>query len=264
MSWADNVRIETPEQIDVDLEIAGPGSRFFAQATDWFIKWLVVFLAFLLFMIAMAGAGEMGTSAMSNYLLLGLAVLAGFVFFFGYDIYYEGHRNGQTPGKYWAGIRVVRDGGGPIDVQAACIRNLVGIADFLPFGYLLGGLVSLMNARGQRLGDMAAGSIVIRERPMTVHEDLENRILARAGADILFTPDQLGRCTPNDRHILESFFARSGNMERDARFELATKLRDLFLERTGYVATEPVRGPEPTEAFLAALYRDLKALHQHS
>jgi len=267
MSWGENLRIETPEQIDFDLEVAGPGSRFYGQVLDWVIKWLILLGLGLVCLVLVALVGIGGNSRITEggvYFLLALGGAAAFVFFLGYDIYYEGCCNGQTPGKRTAGLRVVRDTGGPIDVQAACIRNLVGLADFLPFFYLGGGLVALLNARGQRLGDMAAGTVVIRERAQGVRDDVEARILAAASDEFVFGPENLARCTANDQHILHSFFTRAGGMDSRLTRQLADKLLDVFLERTGYQLTRPFESSAAIVAFLASLYRDLKAHRQHS
>jgi hypothetical protein len=159
---------------------------------------------------------------------------------------------------------VVREGGGPIDVQAACIRNLIGLADFLPICYLLGGVISMMHKRGQRLGDMAAGTIVIRERATDAPEDLEPKILARAGQAYPFQAEQLARCNPEDPHILRAFFVRRDQLDQGSRMSLLFKLLGVFLERTAYVPVERIDDPAEAEVFLAALYRDLKTDRAHS
>jgi uncharacterized RDD family membrane protein YckC len=263
MSWGEDLRIETPEQIDFSLEIAGPGARFHGQFIDWVVKWSVVAVVAV---VAMAAAQAVGSvSEAAKFLLIALAGAAVFVFFLGYDIYFEGYRNGRTPGKAVAGLRVVRDGGGPIDVRAAAIRNLLGLADFLPFFYLGGGLIAAVNTRGQRLGDMAAGTVVIRERAGEVTDDLEPRILEQAAPEIAFGPQELAKCNAADLNVLLSFFARTEKMDPFAARQLAGKLRDTFAGRIGY---QPPTGaplsPARSLSFLAALYRDLKALHRHS
>src|SRR5262245_23024841 len=104
MSWGEKYRIETPEQIDFELEIAGPGSRFYAQFLDWLLKWGILFGAYLVCLVVFILIAERLHEGVV-YFLLGLLLVAVVAFFFGYDIYYEGCRNGQTPGKRWAGIR---------------------------------------------------------------------------------------------------------------------------------------------------------------
>jgi uncharacterized RDD family membrane protein YckC len=264
MSWADSVRIETPEQIDLDLDIAGPGSRFYAQLLDWVFKGLILLVLLIFFIVATPWLVASLDSKAPNYYLAALCLAIAFVVVFVYDIYFEGCRNGQTPGKYLAKLRVVRDGGGPIDVQAACIRNLVGLADMLPAFYLLGGTVAMLHKRGQRLGDMAAGTVVIRVRATEAPDDLEPRILKLAGDEFQFQAEHLARCKPEDLNVLRSFFARQGQMDPARRHGLATKLRWVFLERTGYTPPVPEWDEGRTLAFLAALYRDLQTVRAHA
>lgn len=265
MSWGESVRVETPEQIDFDLEVAGPGSRLVAQLLDWVYKWLILGgLALLgLFVAALAGRDPGGWSDAAESVFYGALIVVGCLVFLGYDIYFEGVRNGQTPGKRAAGIRVVRDTGGPIDVQQACIRNLVGLADFLPAFYGLGGLVMLLNVRGQRLGDMAAGTVVIRERHAVVPDDQLAWVVERAGNAYPFRREQLAHCEPGDLHVLESFFGRYGTLDPLPRRKLAANLCDIFLKKTGYQLTEPLSGSDKEVVFLAALYRDLDAQRRH-
>ena len=244
MSWYDSVRVETPEQIDFDLEVAGLGNRFLAQLIDWAFKLIVLFGVWILVAIIAAAAGIHGSwmNAVGNFFLAVMGLLL-FAAFFAYDIYFEGYGNGQTPGKRFLGIRVVRDTGGPIDSAAAAIRNLVGLADFLPMFYLLGGFVILLNGRSQRLGDMAAGTIVIRERrEEAASERLELRVKKVANPDVMLLPEHLDRCGMDDLHLLHSFFGRYSNMERWERRRLAQNLCDIFLQKTKYRPIEPIIG----------------------
>jgi len=262
MLWEENVRIETPEQIDVDLEVAGPGSRFLAQAVDWCIEIVIMAVIGLTAMIVVSLAG--GPRVAESNLFLGCMIFLLALVYIGYDVYYEGFHNGQTPGKRWAGIRVVRDGGGPIDVTAACIRNIVGLADILPFFYLLGAIVMLLNNKAQRLGDMAAGTIVIREVRDEPPDEVEEDIKAFAAPDTMFDREHLERCEATDVHVLYSFFARRSTMERRERNKLADKLCDIFLQKTGYPDSSNLDHPDDVRTFLASLYRELKAYRKNT
>jgi uncharacterized RDD family membrane protein YckC len=267
MPWAESVRIETPEQIDFDLEVAGPGSRFVAQLIDWIIKWLVLLgigLAALFAIVAMHGNGpEAWPIAMQN-LVIAVTITFAFAFFFGYDIYYEGQCNGQTPGKSHAGIRVVRDTGGPIDAKAAAIRNVVGLADFLPGLYLLGGVTMLLNSRAQRLGDLAAGTIVIREPRESAPDEVEEWIKEWASDAFVFGAEHLDGCGPKDVHVIHSLFARLESLESRQQRQLTESLRDIFLKKTGYVHSQPLYGRKAVLSFMASLYRDLQARQRNA
>ncbi len=176
------MRIETPEQIEVDLELAGLGSRFVAQLIDWFWKILITaVLGFLTAVVlAMLGAGKLAERP--NPLLLAVVIAVFYLLWLGYGIYFELRRSGQTPGKRVAGIRVIQAGGAPLDFRAACVRNLLAAADFLPVFHILGAVLILLTERRQRLGDMAAGTIVTRERAESLGADPAGELPAHAPA----------------------------------------------------------------------------------
>jgi uncharacterized RDD family membrane protein YckC len=264
MQWADEVRIETPEQIEVSLEIAGIGSRFVAQVMDWLIKWSIVLVAVLLAAVAAGMLGAALSEKTISYLLAALIIALFYAFLLGFDIYFEVRHNGQTPGKKIAGIRVLREGGAPLDFRSACVRNLLGLADFLPTFYLLGGFLVMLSSRGQRLGDMAAGTIVIRERAMRPPTELHAMIGKTAGEEFHFTADQLNACSANDRYILRSFFQRAEEMAEGPREQLALRLSETFLQKLAYQPAAPIADGFRAEAFLASLYRDLEHWAKHN
>jgi uncharacterized RDD family membrane protein YckC len=263
MQWADDFRIETPEQIDVSLELAGLGSRFVAQVLDWLIKWGLLVLIGLVVLVVLALAGTAFNDKTVQVYVATFLVALFYLLLLGYDIYFEVRHNGQTPGKKRAGLRVIREGGAPVDFRSACIRNLLAMADFLPAFFLLGGLLVLLTERRQRLGDLAAGTLVIRERALEPPADLSMQIAKVASEEFVFTADQLSACTGDDRHILRSFFQRYHQLESSPRRKLACRLAEEFLQKTGYPLTEPLRGGSEAEAFLASLYRDIEKLAEH-
>jgi uncharacterized RDD family membrane protein YckC len=259
MPWTDDVHIETPEQIELSLELAGAGSRFVAQVIDWLIKFL--FLVVLACLGAVFGA-LLGVTELS-FAALFLVVILGFFIALAYDVYYETAWNGQTPGKWVARIRVIREGGAPIDFRSACIRNVLNVADLLPAFYLLGGILVLLTPRKQRLGDLAAGTVVIRERVQEAPADVPEEIRRLASAEFTFTPAHLSACSPADRGILRSFFVRYHQMHPEPRRDLAHRLAEIFLTKTAYQPPYPLRENSQAEAFLASLYRDLEQWDRH-
>jgi uncharacterized RDD family membrane protein YckC len=195
----------------------------------------------------------------SQRLLLAVALGLVYLIWLGFDIYFELRQNGQTPGKRYAGIRVIRDGGAPLDFQAACVRNLLGMADYLPVFYVLGAILILLTPRRQRLGDLAAGTLVIRERALAAPDDLHKAVARWADPGHVFTAAQLAACSPNDRHLLRSYLLRQGHLDRDGRDSLALKLASTFQARTGYEPEFPLLSGDEATRFLASLYRDLEA-----
>jgi uncharacterized RDD family membrane protein YckC len=258
MQWTDEVRLETPEQIDVNLELAGLGTRFVAQLYDWIIK---ILLSAVLVILALICAGLLGYEPQferTKPLVLALVLGGLYLLWLGFDIYYEATHNGQTPGKRHAGIRVIRDGGAPLDFQAAAVRNLLGLADYLPSFYVLGAIIVLLTPRRQRLGDLAAGTIVVRERTLAAPAETAEVVQRIASEEYAFTAQHLAGCSANDRNILRSFLQRLETMEADSRARLALQLANTFLQKTGYQPAQPIHSGEQATVFLASLLRDLE------
>lgn len=256
MRGPDEMRIETPEQIGVDLELAGLGSRFVAQVLDWLWKVLLTLLVLVVLVLVMSvftlwkDVDDVPTVVQAA-LVVGLYAL-----WLGWGIYFEVRRNGQTPGKRTAGIRAIRQGGAAIDFRASAIRNLLAVADFLPAFFLLGAVLVLLTKKRQRLGDLAAGTVVIRERAADpFHADIDDP-LAGASDDYSFTRGQLEKVTDGERNVLRSFLQRYGTMDPESRRRLAWSLVDKFVAKTGYPADEKIRSNSDARAFLASLLRD--------
>lgn len=154
---ADDLVISTPERVAFQYPIAGIGSRFLAQAID-----LIVFG--LLALVIGIAAAAFGAVFHNSQLALLLWLLLSFCLIFGYFLVSEALFGGQTLGKRMLRLRVVQDRGEPIGFSQAAVRNLIRIVDFLPFFYGIGLVALFINGRGKRLGDLAAGTLVVRER----------------------------------------------------------------------------------------------------
>jgi uncharacterized RDD family membrane protein YckC len=151
----------TPEGIRLDVVLAGLGSRFAAYAFDFAVQ-LVAFFVFLDVVLRYA----IGTNLDETASLVAAGATAAFalVDFIGYFVIGEMLFNGRSPGKRLAGLRVVRVGGQPVSFLASLLRNVLRLVDFLPAFNMLASLLILATTHNQRLGDLAAGTIVIRER----------------------------------------------------------------------------------------------------
>jgi uncharacterized RDD family membrane protein YckC len=148
-------QVETPEGIDLPLRPAGLMVRAVAFAIDLAIRGVIMGTLF----IALAFLGKLG---------IGLGSLLLFAISWWYMVLFEVLRQGRSPGKQWMGLRVVHDDGTPIGWSASLLRNLLRFVDLLPFGYFLGTLSCLQHPAFKRLGDIAAGTLVVyNERPLT-------------------------------------------------------------------------------------------------
>ncbi|MFJ7314065.1 RDD family protein [Pseudomonas sp. NPDC098747] len=148
-------QVETPEGIDLPLRPAGLMVRAIAFAIDLGIRGLIMGVLF----IVLALLGRLG---------MGLGSLLLFAISWWYMVLFEVLRQGRSPGKQWMGLRVVHDDGTPIGWSASLLRNLLRFVDLLPFGYFLGAISCLQHPTFKRLGDIAAGTLVVySERPLT-------------------------------------------------------------------------------------------------
>jgi uncharacterized RDD family membrane protein YckC len=148
--------VATPERVSFEFQIAGLGTRAIAQILDLLLV-AVVEVAVLAFGF---GAGTVANSATVAGLLI---IVLSFINVFGYFWVSEALWSGQTLGKKAFRLRAVGDRGEPLTFMQAGIRNIVRIVDFLPYGYGVGMVVLFANGKGKRLGDLAAGTLVVKD-----------------------------------------------------------------------------------------------------
>jgi uncharacterized RDD family membrane protein YckC len=258
--YQDRLRIATPEGLPVDLVLAGLGSRFTATLIDLSFKILIAIpLAIVALLI-----GDYGTA---------LLFILWFLDYFGYDVAFEVLANGRTPGKRWTGLRVLRDDGRPVDLVSSAIRNVVRLVDGLPLSYLPAMFFILVTDRNQRLGDLAASTIVVREprrtesvstaaaplRPaMTVNGfglppgvgDLSPVRPTRTTGDIL----DVSAVSAADLAAVRGFLERRIQLTDDVRADLARRIAGALAPRVGG-ATAHLQDEELIERVAAAKSR---------
>ena len=222
----DAAHVETPEQIELDLPLAGIGSRAIAYLLDLLCQIVpIAALAIPLLLIApvekLVGKSADGLPELTT-LPLAILSLAIFAVNFGYFAIFETLWRGQSPGKRWLSLRVVKDGGFPLDGRAALVRNLLRVVDFLPAFYVVGMASLFLGASGKRIGDHAAGTLVVRERRV---RELAPPAEAPPPAD--------DRLTAEERALVEDFLRRRGELEEDARYRLARTLAARLSARLG-------------------------------
>lgn len=216
-----SISVRTPESIAFSYELAGLGSRFLALAADMFIQ-VVIFVG-LMWGIFYASSRVVSTAKVSTVdrtaesIVYAAIIAVLFLIFFGYFIAFEGFWNGQTPGKRMLGIRVVRDGGYSIDLGASFIRNLVRVGELALGFYAVSAIVSLISPENKRLGDLAAGTIVVRDaraQSLTaIRERAEEGNLHRAA---MLSDDEVA--------LIGRFIARRGTMDPQHRRRMASQI----------------------------------------
>lgn len=223
-----SISVRTPESIAFSYELAGLGSRFLAVAVDMALQLGVLLL--IVWGLYLAGShlplGPVKASVPEKTAqALGFAILAVVIFlvFFGYFIAFETFRSGQTPGKKLLGIRVVRDGGYPIDIGGAFIRNLIRIGELGLGFYALSALSCLLSSENKRLGDIAAGTIVVR--------DARAQSLTAILRDAQEPPSRMPLLSEQEHALISRFIARRGQMAAQPRRTLASQIAQSVRKR---------------------------------
>src|SRR5215468_9899572 len=158
----DELVIETPERVELHYVLANVGNRFLAAAIDHLIQVLVIVAV-----LAIAGAFSDGPLFRGSATwAAAIATLLVFGVYWGYFVIFETFWNGQTPGKRWMRLRVVREDGRPVRFFEVFVRNLLRIVvDFFPAPtYAIGVISIIFSARSKRIGDFVAGTVVVKER----------------------------------------------------------------------------------------------------
>ena len=205
--------IEIPEGLTLHAIPAGPIVRLFAWAVDLLIR-AGIYLAVIL---GLSILGEMGW---------GLAMIIMFAMEWFYPVIFEVLRDGATPGKKTFGLKVVHDDLTPISWQASILRNLLRSVDFLPIFYLFGLISTLLNQKFQRLGDLAAGTLVI-------HQHTENQKLPQFTQPAKAPQQPLLR---NEQQAILNFAQRASTMT-DARSEELARTTDPLVKSSNDAVT---------------------------
>lgn len=218
MSEALHVEVASPERVAMSLPVAGIGYRSLAYLVD--LTLIITFWVLLYFLYALTGPDVVKVVGNLSTVARVTAALGLFFFQWVYWTASEVLWRGQTPGKRLLGIRVVKADGSPIGVFESAVRNLLRVVDFLPFAYGLGAIVMLFDPRHRRLGDLAAGTLTLREEAI----DLSS-YLAKAAVPAAAPTRPL---TAAEQELLRSFAARAQSLEPAAREKLAAQLRERY------------------------------------
>jgi uncharacterized RDD family membrane protein YckC len=244
--------IETPERVELEFALASIGNRFLAVAVDHFIQYLSIFLIAWLF-LSIAGYGVSDLPETADQLVndapkwtIALMILLLFLIFAGYFIFFEWIWNGQTPGKKLLKLRVIRDDGRPLTLWEAIARNLLRICDAVP-GFVLPvysiGLVTIFLSKSdQRVGDVFAGTVVIRERTdeaPTFRETFSSPVRDVAFSRVQPKPDISGNIstlTQREIEVVEAFLRRRWDLTERQRLWMAWRiaLPLMYKLRPGY------------------------------
>ena len=210
-------------------------------------------LQLLLYIAVVAGAALIASAPLgrlSERWIMALVIFAGFVITWGYYAIFESVWKGQTPGKRWAGIRVIKDSGRPITPFEAAARNLVRIIDYLPGFYGVGIVTMLLNDKHRRVGDYVAGTLVVHET-----SDRESALFFNTPANSQFSIPQASKLTLQEAELIEVFLSRRLDIPPAIRQQNGQRIADMVCTRLGITAD--VR-PGDNENFLELLVKEFR------
>lgn len=239
MTAPDQLSIETPEQIALEFPLAGVGSRFLAVSVDMLLQVTIA----LAVMAAVSGTWSLiGSRSGGGPWYLAIVVITAFLLFYGYFAAFEAFWHGQTPGKRLIGLRVLSVTGRPARIDEAILRNLLRVVDQLPGVYAIGILTMLISSRNQRLGDLAAGTVVVHEKALSapVLTVAAPPAGGWSGAAVLTEAELL---------LVETFLQRRHELTPDVRETHARAIADRLRARLG-----PAAPPLEPEALIEALH----------
>jgi uncharacterized RDD family membrane protein YckC len=232
VEYEDTRTIATPEGVELRLRLAGVGSRFAAGTIDFSIKATIVLVIALVLGISLGGVPALIGSA--------AALLFGAIFF---DVLFEVRAGGKTPGKRALGLRVVMEDGRPVGLRASSVRNTLRLVEGLPLSYIPAIVSILVTRSNQRLGDLAAGTVVVHEAPAGA---VAREYTAPVPA---YTETwDVSAVTAQELAAVRDFLRRRSEFTPDARAALAARLAAALGGRVSGVRTEM-----PPERFLEDL-----------
>jgi len=265
----DQLSIETPELVGIDMPVAGIGSRFVALLVDYLI-WAVVIIAFWI-IVAVVDPSLSTFSKIGEKWAKALFILIPFLLYWGYFTLFEAFWNGRTPGKRVAKIRVIQRSGRGIGLFESLTRNFLRIVDQFPLVYVVGVISILVTKQHQRLGDLAAGTLVVHEREnLTTASTVssgrtftaglfdipEAPAATRPAAGLELPSINMQRLGSTDLEVLEGFFARRLDFTMETRAALAERIAAGIRAKSGMTAPQGVS----TETFLEEVARQLRDL----
>jgi uncharacterized RDD family membrane protein YckC len=240
--------IETPERVPLHFALASIGNRFIACAIDHAIQTFALVLIFLGFLLLADTTNVESAFSTAPKWVYAVMIIVLFLILTGYFAFFEWLWSGQTPGKRWLKLRVIREDGRPITFWEASVRNLIRSFDMMPAPFYSIGLISVFSTtRDQRVGDMVAGTVVVREREAEAPafakvfaSPVSDPALRRSFKPVNFTGD-LNSLTESEIQVVETFLRR--------RWDLADVPRQWMAWRVSLPILYKIRPAYDLETF---------------
>ena len=249
----DQLQIDTPEQIALELPLAGIGSRFLGLAIDTLIQLALYIIGFFALAFAAGIAGAVGMYRYFRWIPVSwapaIAILFVFCVYWGYFAFFEIIWKGQTPGKRVAKIRVIHASGRPINVYEAIGRNLLRVIDGLPGMYGVGIVCMILNNQNRRVGDYVAGTVVVHDKRTGEVKPDWNTVTESAG-----TNPKLAQVASEELVLIETYLGRRAEMDPVLRDQVAYQIATRIVEKTG-LQRDPTQS---LDDFLEAAARQIR------
>ena len=278
---SDQLNIDTPELVAIEMPLAGIGSRFIALLIDTLI-WAAGLIVLGLVLWAFKPALQ-AFSNLSYQWTVAVFTITIFLLNWGYFTLFEAFWHGRTPGKRVARIRVIQQSGRAIGIFESMARNFIRYVDQIPFFYAVGVIAVFATRQHQRLGDLAAGTLVVRDREQEtplwadtgVPADRSSSVgwgtgirtftapalsqpaaLPEPHVSVALSSSGIARLSATDLEVLEGFFARRLDLPLHTRQLLAQRIAEAIQAKSGLEIPPDVS----VETFLEATARDLRDL----
>lgn len=252
MRFFNRVTLQTPESVELEFTLAGIGNRTLALLIDYTV--LSVILIVFIFAWSFLSTQflnflkDFGDSSINLRLwLLAIALIVGFFIYTGYFVFFETLWQGQTPGKRFAKIRVIRDDGRLIGLQQATLRSLTRPFDDI----FLGAFLIMLGRREKRLGDWAAGTIVIQAEPPVAAATFAVSEQAQPLVEQLLQTTDFSQLLPDDFAVIRAYLQRRRAMAPKARAQLSLQLSQQVQT---VIALERLPATVTPDVFLEAVY----------
>jgi uncharacterized RDD family membrane protein YckC len=244
----DKLTIDTPEQTSLEFPLAGIGSRFVAMAADTAIQFVLGLALF--FLAAVVAPALTLVGKLTAEWAFAIMIIVFFLLYSAYFAFFEAVWNGQTPGKRYAQLRVIKDDGRPITAYDSVARNLLRIVDQLPVFYGVGVISIFFSKENKRLGDFVAGTVVVHEKTVEAARPfLDTQVDSSAPAY------DVSRITLDELRLIETFFQRRDSLDPALRGSMAAQIAS----RIGEKLQVQVYGWPRNEKFLEAVHAQYRA-----
>ncbi len=218
---SNRIYLETPENVRLAFRLAGPGTRLGAYGIDLVVRFTIFY--------AIAYALSLLQPVTGSGLSTGVFFVLAFLLEWGYGAFFETWWNGQTPGKRALGLRVIKTEGYGIGFYEAMLRNLLRAADFVPFFYAAGFIAAVATPRMQRIGDIVAGTMVVREK----RPELKGELAGVFEYEAFPMSEFEHRYRPSEKTLeaIEMLFRRRGELAPARVDEIASVLAEPMIQR---------------------------------